>query len=73
MKILKQAGFVIFLIGLSIFTGTLFTGTFNLTSSELASFVTEKGYKNELILDELTKAVVTTEELTIFEFSNRVR
>lgn len=73
MKILKQAGFVIFLIGLSIFTGTLFTGNFNLTSSELASFVTEKGYKNELILDELTKAVVTTEELTIFEFSNRVR
>ena len=53
MKILKQAGFVIFLIGLSIFTGTLFTGNFNLTSSELASFVTEKGYKNELILDEL--------------------
>ena len=73
MKILKQAGFVIFLIGLSIFTGTLFTGTFNLSSSELASFVTEKGYKSELILDELTKAVVTTEELTIFEFSNRVR
>jgi polyferredoxin len=73
MKILKHLGLVLFLIGLSIFTGILFTGSFNLSSTELTSYVSKKGYKSELILNNLKKAVVTNEELTIFEFSSRVR
>ena len=73
MKILKHIGLVLFLIGLSIFTGVLFTGSFNLSSTELTSYVSKKGYKSELILNNLKKAVVTNEELTIFEFSSRVR
>ena len=73
MKILKHLGLVLFLIGLSIFTGVLFTGSFNLSSTELTSYVSKKGYKSELILNNLKKAVVTNEELTIFEFSTRVR
>ena len=73
MKILRHLGLVIFLIGLSIFTGVLFTGSFNLSSTELTSYVSKKGYKSELILNNLKKAVVTNEELTIFEFSSRVR
>jgi len=73
MKILKHLGLVLFLIGLSIFTGVLFTGSFNLSSIELTSYVSKKGYKSELILNNLKKAVVTNEELTIFEFSARVR
>ncbi len=73
MKILKHLGLVLFLIGLSIFTAVLFTGSFNLSSTELTSYVSKKGYKSELILNNLKKAVVTNEELTIFEFSSRVR
>ena len=73
MKILRHLGLVLFLIGLSIFTGVLFTGSFNLSSTELTSYVSKKGYKSELILNNLKKAVVTNEELTIFEFSSRVR
>ena len=73
MKILKHIGLVLFLIGLSIFTGVLFTGSFNLSSTELTSYVSNKGYKSELILNNLKKAVVTNEELSILEFSSRVR
>ena len=73
MKILKHIGLVLFLIGLSIFTGVLFTGSFNLSSTELTSYVSKKGYKSELILNNLKKAVVTNEELSILEFSSRVR
>ena len=73
MKILKHIGLVLFLIGLSIFTGVLFTGSFNLSSTELTSYISKKGYKSELILNNLKKTVVTNEELTIFEFSSRVR
>jgi len=73
MKAIKQTGFVIFLIGLSIFTATIFTGSFSLTSSELDTFISEKGYKSEVIKEELSKAVTNDKGLSIFEFSSRVR
>ncbi|SEC54976.1 4Fe-4S binding domain-containing protein [Tenacibaculum sp. MAR_2009_124] len=73
MKAIKQIGLVIFLLGLSIFTGSLFTGSFNLSSAELDNYIQEKGFKSEIIKDELVKAVVTDEPLSVFEFSSRVR
>ena len=73
MKIIKNIGLVIFLIGLTIFTGTIFTGSFSLNQQELDAFITEKGYKNELIKDKLSEAVVTNESLNIFQFSSKVR
>jgi Pyruvate/2-oxoacid:ferredoxin oxidoreductase delta subunit len=73
MKIIKNIGLVIFLIGLTLFTATIFTGSFNLTQTELNDFLAEKNHKNEVIKGELEKAVVTDEEINIFEFSSRVR
>ena len=73
MKLLQQLGLVLFIIGLSIFTGTLFTGNFSLSESDLDAFIESKDYKSTLIKDELKKAVVTDENLTIFQFSSRVR
>ncbi|TBN05427.1 4Fe-4S binding protein [Hyunsoonleella flava] len=73
MKVLKQIGLVLFIIGLSIFTGTLFTGSFGLTEAELNDFIASKGYKSEVIKAELQKATLTEEDLNIFEFSSRVR
>lgn len=73
MKIIKQTGLLLFLIGLIIFSGVIFTGSFNLNQSELDSFITEKGYKSEIIKEELSKAIVTDESFNIFEFSSRVR
>lgn len=73
MKAIKQIGLVLFIIGLAIFTGTLFTGSFSLTEAELNEFIASKGYKSEIIKDELKKATVTEEDLNIFEFSSRVR
>ena len=73
MKAIKYTGLVIFLIGLAIFTGSIFTGSFNLTSAELDEFIKEKKYKNEYIKKELTEAVVTSKKINIFEFSTRVR
>ncbi len=73
MKFIKKLGLVIFLVGLTIFTTSIFTGTFSLTSSELNTFLKEKNYKSEIIKEELKKAVVTKKPLNIFEFSSRVR
>ena len=73
MKAIKNTGLIVFLIGLTIFTASIFTGSFSLTASELDEFIQSKGYKSEVIKEELTKAVVTDQELGIFEFSSRVR
>ena len=73
MKVIKHIGLVIFLIGLTIFTATIFTGSFSLSAAELDEFIQSKGYKSELIKEELSKAVVTDESLGIFEFSSRVK
>lgn len=73
MKAIKNIGLIIFLIGLTLFSGVIFTGSFRLTTQEVEEFVQSKGYKSELIKDELIKAVATNEELNIFEFSSRVR
>ena len=72
MKAIKQTGLILFLLGLTIFIATIFTGTFNLTQAEVDSFIVEKGYKSEIIKEELSKAVVGKES-NIFEFSSNVR
>ncbi|QTD38856.1 4Fe-4S binding protein [Polaribacter batillariae] len=73
MKIIKNLGLIIFLTGLAIFIGTIFSGSFNLKQAELNSFLKEQNYKNALIKEALQEAVVTDEALNIFEFSSRVR
>ena len=73
MKAIKYTGLVVFLIGLTIFTASVFTGNFSFTEKELDTFIQEKGYKSEIIKEELSKAIVTEENLNIFQFSERVR
>lgn len=73
MRVLKQLGLVIFIIGLCIFTGSIFTGNFSLTEHQLNTYIEAKGYKSDIVKAELKKAIVTDESLNIFEFSNRAR
>tara|TARA_R110001592_G_scaffold38190_4_gene126272 strand:- start:657 stop:2279 length:1623 start_codon:yes stop_codon:yes gene_type:complete len=73
VKFIKNIGLVIFIIGLTIFTASVFTGSFNLTQQELNSYISDKGYKSEIIKEELSKAIVTTNDINIFEFSSKVR
>ena len=73
MKAIKHTGFVLFLVALTIFTGSLFTGSFQLSKSELDAFLKEKNYKSTVIRGALEDAVITDKKLTIFQFSSRVR
>ena len=43
MKRIQNIGLVIFLIGLSLFTGTIFMGSFHLSPLALDAFIIEKG------------------------------
>jgi ferredoxin-type protein NapH len=73
VKFIKNLGLIIFIIGLTIFTASVFTGSFNLTQTELNSYISDKGYKSEIIKAELSKAIVTANDINIFEFSSKVR
>jgi len=72
MKAIKYLGLVIFLAGLGIFTATIFDGSFGMSQQELDNYISEKGYKSEIIKKELKEAIVG-KELSIFEFSSKVR
>ena len=72
MKVIKQSGLIIFLLGLTIFVGTIFTGSFNLNQLDLDTFIKKKNYKSVVIKSNLEKAIVTSEDLNIFQFSKRV-
>lgn len=73
MKAIKTSGLILFLIGLCVFSGSLFTGNFGLSPSQFKTFIESKNYQSEIIEDALFKATVTQEHLNIFEFSSRVR
>ena len=73
MKAIKYSGLILFLTGLLIFTGTIFTGSFSLTQKQLDSYIAEKGYKSNVLKTELAKVVVTKEQQNIFKFSRNVR
>lgn len=73
MNAIKNIGLVLFLVGMAIFSGVIFLGSFRLSSSALDEYLQAKGFKSALIAEKLEKAVVTDEHLNIFEFSNRVR
>lgn len=73
MKAIKTSGLILFLIGLCVFSGSLFTGNFGLSPSQFKTFIESKDYQSEIIEDALFKATVTQEHLNIFEFSSRVR
>ena len=69
MKFIKNIGLVIFIIGLTIFTTSIFTGSFNLTQQELNSYISDKGYKSEIIKAELSKAIAIALESSAFIIS----
>lgn len=73
MKRIKQFGLLLFLVGLTAFIATIFTGNFSLNQKELDNFLEAQNYKNEHIKGALEKAIVTDKKLTIFQFSSRVR
>ncbi len=73
MKALTYLGLAIFLTGLTIFTGSIFLGGFNLQEADLTTFLNDKGIENELLQTELKSALIDKEPMGIFDFSSSVR
>ncbi len=58
MKLIKNIGLVIFLIGLAIFTILPLVGTYNLSQNAFSEFIAQKGIKSELFISKMKQNVV---------------
>lgn len=73
MKLIKYIGLAIFLIGLAIFSGSIFLGNFSMTDTQVDGYISQQGIKSDIFTKELKKTLVTEEQVNIFEFSSAVR
>lgn len=73
MKLIKYIGLAIFLLGLAIFSGSIFLGNFSMTNTQVDDYISEQGIKSDIFSKELKKTLVTEEQVNIFKFSSAVR
>ena len=73
MKLIKYIGLAIFLLGLALFSGSIFLGNFSMTDIQVDDYISEQGIKSDIFTKELKKTLVTEEQVNIFEFSSAVR
>lgn len=73
MKLIKYIGLAIFLLGLALFSGSIFLGNFSMTNTQVDDYISEQGIKSDIFTKELKKTLVTEEQVNIFEFSSAVR
>ena len=73
MQTIKNIGLCLFLIGLTIFTGSIFYGNFNLNQEKVNSYIEGKKTTNTLLKESLITAFDSSETLSIFEFSSKAR
>lgn len=69
MKLIKNIGLVIFLIGLAIFTILPIVGTYNLSQNTFSEFIAQKGIKSELFISEMEQNVVGQKFNSMLELS----
>lgn len=72
LKTIKTTGLVVFLIGLGIFTATLFFGTFKLSQDTFETFVENKGIKSERFINAINLEIVDYEFNSQFELSSQI-
>lgn len=58
MKQIKFIGLLLFLLGLTIFTAITFTGSYTLTKDTFNNLVKERGFKNELFIENTNANIV---------------
>ena len=58
MKVIKNTGLFIFLVGLAIFIVLPVLGTYNLDRSSFDEIVKEKGFKSEIFIEKMNQSVV---------------
>ena len=72
MKIIKNLGLIIFLLGLTLFTLLPFLGNYSLSSETFKEIVADKGFKSDIFIQEMEKEVVGKEFSGMMNLSAKV-
>ncbi len=72
MKIIKNLGLIIFLLGLTLFTLLPFLGSYTLSSETFKEIVTDKGFKSDIFIQEMEREVVGKEFSGMMNLSAKV-
>ena len=72
MKVIKNIGLVIFLIGLAIVTALPLIGTYTLDNSTFDKIAADKGFKSELFIQTMENEVVGKEFSGMLELSPKI-
>lgn len=72
MKLIQKAGLVILLVGLGIFTSSVFWGSYKVSSSMFDEWITSKHIKSEYVHEEAQKRIVGKEFSSQFSLSSEL-
>lgn len=72
MKIIKNIGLIIFLMGLTIFAALPVVGTYSLSPKQFGDFVGQKGIKSDLFISDIQENVVDQNFEGMFSFAPKV-
>lgn len=72
MKNLQKVGAVIFVLGMVIFTMSLFLGKFQLTDEDFQAYTADKGFEQEVFLNQMQEQVIGKEFSSAFEMSSPI-
>lgn len=68
MKTIKNIGYVLTFLGFIFFTGSIFTGTYQVTPDAFEQWVSNKGIKSEIFINN-TKKEIVNQELSSWKLS----
>jgi len=71
MKVIQKIGLGLFLLGLGIFISLIFIGKYEVTPKIFDQFISNKGIKSELFINQMNETVIGKEFTNPFEFSSK--
>jgi len=72
MKIIKNIGLLISLIGVAFFIGSIFVGDYQVTEEKFNTWVNSKGIKSEIFIDNASKEIVGKTFSSSFQLSSKL-
>ncbi len=58
MRQIKSIGLILFLLGLTIFSALTFTGTYKISNADFTTLVSERGFKNDVFIKDITDNII---------------
>lgn len=72
MKIIKTIGLAVFILGVTVFTGSIFIGSYQIEQSTFDEFSESRGFKSELFIQSINEQVIGKQFSSSFSASSAI-